>query len=148
MGKKIVRVGDKNSAGGRVISGDNTVFLNGKPIAVGEKIMMLADPDDVEIQAWISLSDMVDIKRGAKVSLYLNPNPFSAVTGYVKYITYEPVQLPDGQYGYRLRAFIPKTESPPGLGLKGTLKVSGSYVPVFYWVLRKPLAQIRQFIGF
>lgn len=120
----------------------------GKPIAVGEKIMMLADPDDVEIQAWISLSDMIDIKRGAKVSLYLNPNPFGAVTGYVKYITYEPVQLPDGQYGYRLRAFIPKSEASPRLGLKGTLKVSGSYVPVFYWVLRKPLAQIRQFIGF
>jgi len=34
MGRKIVRVGDKNSAGGKVISGDNTVFLNGKPIAV------------------------------------------------------------------------------------------------------------------
>lgn len=34
MGKSIVRVGDKNNAGGSVITGDNTVFLNGKPIAV------------------------------------------------------------------------------------------------------------------
>ena len=34
MGRQIVRVGDKNSEGGKVISGDNTVFLNGKPIAV------------------------------------------------------------------------------------------------------------------
>ncbi len=119
----------------------------GKPIAVGEKIMMLADPDDVAIQAWISLSDMINIKQGARVKLYLNPNPFGAITGYVKYITYEPVQLPDGQYGYRLRANIPKSESSPRLGLKGTLKVSGAYVPAIYWVLRKPLAQIRQFIG-
>ncbi|MEI7428521.1 MAG: HlyD family efflux transporter periplasmic adaptor subunit [Betaproteobacteria bacterium] len=119
----------------------------GKPIAIGEKIMMLADPDDVAIQAWISLSDMIDIQQGARVKLYLNPNPFGAITGYVKYITYEPVQLPDGQYGYRLRASIPKSESSPRLGLKGTLKVSGAYVPAIYWVLRKPLAQIRQFIG-
>ena len=34
MGKKIVRVGDINEKGGRVLQGDNTVFLNGKPIAV------------------------------------------------------------------------------------------------------------------
>lgn len=34
MSKKIVRVGDKNSAGGKVITGDNTVFLNGKPVAI------------------------------------------------------------------------------------------------------------------
>lgn len=120
----------------------------GKPISIGEKIMMLADPKDVEIQAWISLSDMIEIHRGASIKLYLNPNPFSAVNGYVKYITYEPVQLPDGQYAYRLRALIAHTETLPRLGLKGTVKVSGSYVPAFYWVFRKPLAQIRQFIGF
>ena len=120
----------------------------GKPITIGEKIMMLADPKDVEIQAWIALSDMIEIHRGAPVKLYLNPNPFSAVNGYVKYITYEPVQLPDGQYAYRLRALIARNETFPRLGLKGTVKVSGSYVPVIYWVLRKPLAQIRQFIGY
>lgn len=34
MSRQIVRVGDKNSAGGKVISGDNTVFLNGKPVAI------------------------------------------------------------------------------------------------------------------
>lgn len=34
MGRKIVRVGDKNSAGGKVISGDNTVYLNGRPVAI------------------------------------------------------------------------------------------------------------------
>lgn len=34
MGKKIVRVGDINEKGGKVLAGDNTVFLNGKPIAV------------------------------------------------------------------------------------------------------------------
>ena len=34
MGKKIVRVGDQNSGGGKVISGDNTVLVNGMPVAI------------------------------------------------------------------------------------------------------------------
>ncbi len=120
----------------------------GKPISVGEKIMMLADPKDVEIQAWISLGDMIDISRGAQVKIYPNPNPFNSVSGHVKYVTYEPIQLPDGQYAYRLRAAISHGEPLPRLGLKGTVKVSGNYVPIIYWVLRKPIAQIRQLVGY
>jgi len=34
MGKGIVRVGDKNDAGGVVISGDNTLRVDGKPVAI------------------------------------------------------------------------------------------------------------------
>jgi uncharacterized Zn-binding protein involved in type VI secretion len=34
MGKGIVRVGDKNDAGGAVISGDNTVRVDGKAVAI------------------------------------------------------------------------------------------------------------------
>jgi uncharacterized Zn-binding protein involved in type VI secretion len=34
MGKQIVRVGDVNSAGGKVLTGDNSVRINGIPVAV------------------------------------------------------------------------------------------------------------------
>lgn len=34
MGKKIVRVGDVNSGGGRVLSGDSSLLVNGKAVAV------------------------------------------------------------------------------------------------------------------
>jgi uncharacterized Zn-binding protein involved in type VI secretion len=34
MGKAFVRVGDKNDAGGSVISGDNTLRINGIPVAI------------------------------------------------------------------------------------------------------------------
>jgi hypothetical protein len=120
----------------------------GKPINIGEKIMMLADPNEVEIQAWVALSDMIDMKRGSKVTIYPNPNPFSSIDGVVKYITYEPVQVPEGYYAYRLRAMITPGQNMPRLGIKGTVKVSGNIVPLCYWVLRKPIAQIRQFVGF
>jgi len=34
MGQKIVRVGDVNSGGGRVISGESSLTVNGKAVAV------------------------------------------------------------------------------------------------------------------
>jgi uncharacterized Zn-binding protein involved in type VI secretion len=34
MGKQVQRVGDPNSAGGVITTGDNTVLVNGRPVAV------------------------------------------------------------------------------------------------------------------
>jgi hypothetical protein len=33
------------------------------------------------------------------------------------------------------------------IGLKGTAKLAGERVPLIYWMLRRPLASIRQFIA-
>ena len=131
---------------GWAIFDDPSEFV-GKPVTVGEKVMMIADPEDVEIQAWIALSDMIAMTQGMSVTIYPNPNPFSSINGRIRYVTYEPVQLPDGQYAYRLRATINHDEKKPRLGLKGSVKVSGHLVPLCYWVLRKPLALGRHFIG-
>ena len=90
---------------------------------------------------------MIEISNGAAVTLYPNPNPFGAIDGNVRYVTYEPVQLPEGHYAYRLRATIKSGQALPRLGIKGTVKVSGKKVPLIYWMLRKPISQIRQFIG-
>jgi hypothetical protein len=125
---------------------DPSEFI-GKPVTVGERVMMIADPADVEIQAWVALSDMIAMTEGMSVTIYPNPNPFSSINGRIRYVTYEPSQLPDGQYAYRLRATINTHEKKPRLGLKGSVKVSGHLVPLCYWVLRKPLALGRHFIG-
>lgn len=34
MSRQIVRVGDVNSGGGKVVNGDNSVRINGRPVAV------------------------------------------------------------------------------------------------------------------
>jgi hypothetical protein len=50
-------------------------------------------------------------------------------------------------YAYRLRATVTSKNSNQRIGLKGTAKVSGHYVPLAYWIFRKPLAVARQFLG-
>lgn len=126
---------------------DDPTELIGKPVTTGERVLSIASERDVEIQAWLAPGDMIDLEPDDEVKLYLNPNPFHPVRGQLRYAGYEPVQQPDGEFAYRLRATITSTDRLPRLGLKGVAQVSGRYVPLAYWIFRKPLALIRQTIG-
>lgn len=118
----------------------------GKPVATGERIMRIAVPDDVEVEAWLAVGDAVPLAAGAPVTLYLNASPLSSVTARLRYVAHDAVQRPDGSYAYRVRASLEgKTEHR--VGLKGTAKLAGHWVPLAYWVLRRPVAGIRQMIG-
>jgi multidrug resistance efflux pump len=119
----------------------------GKPVAAGERVMIIANERDIEIEAWLSVSNAIDLPRNAKVTFYLNTSPLSPIEGVVKSIGYEAIQRPDSTYAYRLRADVSSKHLNQRIGLKGTAKVSGRYVPLAYWVFRKPLALARQLLG-
>lgn len=118
----------------------------GRPVMTGERILRIAAPDDVEVEAWLAIGDAIPLAQGAPVSLYLGASPLSPVDAQVRYASYEAVQRPDGTYAYRVRA-QPEEAVRHRVGLKGTAKLSGNRVPLAYWVLRRPLAAIRQVLG-
>ncbi|HZW21128.1 efflux RND transporter periplasmic adaptor subunit [Noviherbaspirillum sp.] len=118
----------------------------GRPVATGERIMRIAAPDDVEVEAWLAVGDAIQLDAGAEAELFLSAAPLSPVSAQVRYVSYEPVQRPDGNYAYRVRAALPE-KTGQRVGLRGTAKLSGARVPLVYWVLRRPLATIRQFLG-
>lgn len=118
----------------------------GKPVVTGERIMRIAAPDDVEVEAWVAVADAIPLPVGAPVNLYLNASPLFAVAGRVRYMAHDAVQRPDGSYAYRMRASL-ETKTEHRVGLKGTAKLSAHWVPLAYWVLRRPVAGIRQLIG-
>lgn len=118
----------------------------GRPVSVGERILRIASPGDAEVEAWLALSDAIRLEAGSELSLYLNASPLSAVQARVRYVAHDAVQRPDGQYAYRVRARLTeKTEHR--VGLKGTAKLHGDWVPLIYWVLRRPMASVRAYLG-
>lgn len=131
---------------GIVIFDDPSEWV-GKPVVAGEKVMVVATEGQVEVEAWIPVGDMLEVPDRASASLYLNASPFNAVSANIRYVGHEPMLRPDGTYAYRVRASLPKGKKGPRVGLKGTAKVNGQFVPLSYWVLRKPLAVTRQFLG-
>ncbi|MDO9597605.1 MAG: HlyD family efflux transporter periplasmic adaptor subunit [Azoarcus sp.] len=118
----------------------------GRPVTVGERIMRIAAPQDTEVEAWLPLADAIALPPGAPVKLYLNASPLFAVTATLRYMAHDAVQRPDGSYAYRVRAAL-QAPTTHRVGLKGTAKLTGSWVPLVYWVLRRPLASVRSALG-
>ena len=118
----------------------------GKPVSVGERILRIAAPGDVEVEAWLPLADAIALPPGAAVTLYLNASPLQPVSAKLRYEAHDAVQRPDGGYAYRVRAAL---EAPTAhrVGLKGTAKLHGGWVPLSYWVLRRPWAALRTTLG-
>ena len=118
----------------------------GKPVVTGERIMRIAAPNDVEIEAWLPVGDAIPLAEGASVSLFLNASPLNSVAGALRYVAHDAVQRPEGGFAYRVRAALGEP-SAHRVGLKGTVRLNGRWVPLGYWVMRRPLASLRQTIG-
>lgn len=131
---------------GVVLFDDPTEWI-GRPVVTGERVMVIADEHATEIEAWLSPGDVIELPPNAAVTLYLNADPLTPVTAHMRYVAHEAVQRPDGQFAYRLRATLAPNAPRSQVGLKGTAKVEGDTVSVAYWVLRRPLASARAWLG-
>lgn len=131
---------------GMVLFDSPTEWL-GKPVQTGERVMRIARPDEVEIEAWVPIGDAIPLAQGATVKLYLAANPMAGLEGKLRYMAYDANARPDGSYAYRVRASMSLAKEEARIGLKGTAKLQGDWVPLAYWVLRKPWAVLRQFIA-
>jgi hypothetical protein len=130
---------------GIVLLDDTSEWL-GRPVATGERVLRIANPRDVEVEAWLPVGDAIPIAAGAPASLYLSASPLAPVDASVRYVSYDAQQRPDGSYAYRVRARLDQA-TEHRVGLKGTAKLNGDRVPMVYWILRRPLALIRQTLG-
>ncbi len=126
---------------------DDPAEWQGRPVNVGEKVLAVASPTETEVEAWLAPADVIALEPGGPVSLFLNAEPLSPVTAKLLYVTYEAIAQPDGTLGHRVRAALQPGQDGPRLGLKGTARLDGHRVPLVYWLMRRPLAVIRTFVG-
>jgi multidrug resistance efflux pump len=130
-----------------VVIFDDPLQWIGRPVVAGEKVMVVAAEKEMEIEVWVPLNEAIELEPNAPVTLYLNTAPFAPVRGELRYLGHEAVARPDGSYAYRMRARITDPGTASRIGLRGTAKVSGEYVTFSYWVFRKPIVALRQFLG-
>lgn len=131
---------------GVVLFGDASEWV-GKPVVTGERVMVVADPQSVELEGWLAPADVLPLAPGSTVTLYLNTDPLHPVMATLRSIGHEAVERADGHPAYRVRATLDAAAAPPRLGLKGTAKLEGETVTLAYWVLRRPLAAARAWLG-
>lgn len=119
----------------------------GKPVVVGEKVLSLADPGHVAAEIQLPVADAINLSPGADVRLFLNIAPDRPVAATLYQAAYEARVTADNILAFRLKARPAEGRPPPRIGLRGTAKIYGDNVCLGYYLLRRPLAAVRQFFG-
>lgn len=138
----------KSPREGLVLLNDETEWI-GRPVVTGERVLVIADEQQVQVEAWLSPGDFIQFPDDTELTLYLNADPSVTIKANVTYISHLPEMRPEGVYAHRIRAHIKRAEGQfYQIGLKGTARVEGGKVKLVYWLFRRPLAALRGWIGF
>lgn len=121
--------------------------LRGKPVQVGERVMVIADPSLIDVTVYLPSDDAVELEAGAKVVVFLHVDPLSSIEATITRSSYEATPGPDGTLSYVVRAALSPWHSFPRIGLRGTAKIYAGKVSLAYYLFRKPLAFVRRSIG-
>ncbi len=117
----------------------------GRPVVTGERIMLLANPAKPALQIQLPVSDAIALEVNAPVKLFLTVRPLSPLSGQITETSYQANLTPEGIASYRLRASLDDKEAR--IGLRGTAKLYGGWVTLGYYLLRRPLAKLREISG-
>lgn len=121
----------------------------GRPVSTGERIMLLANPDKPGLLIHLPVADALVLEPGAKVKLFLSTKPLNPLEAELIETSYQAMLSPDGISSYRLRARFSALDEEElvRIGLQGTAKLYGDRVMLGYYIMRRPLAALREWTG-
>ena len=126
---------------------DNPDMWLGRPVSLGQKIMELAKPDAVQLEISLPMGESLPLKLGDSLVFFPNIAPHAPLEAQLRYVGYQASEHPATGLAFTLRAAFLPDQPLPRLGLRGTAKLYGARSPLVALILRKPLLQVRQWLG-
>lgn len=118
----------------------------GQPIQTGERILVVADPNSLEVKISLPVTNFMQMQVGDVGNFYiygrLSPLPIK-----IRTLGYNAEILPNKALGYQLIADFVNPDDKPQLGSQGNVEIYGRRVPFIYYILRRPIQAARLFIG-
>lgn len=119
----------------------------GRPVRVGERVMLIVRPGETMVKIWIPEDDNIDFLPNEPLKIVLNVRPEAPLLARLDYIAHNARPNQQG-----LNSFVAEAKWKRGTvrvkpGLKGTAVLYGKKVAVGYWLFRKPYAAVRRFFG-
>ncbi len=119
----------------------------GRPVQVGEQIMQIANPDKVKLRINLPVDDAIFLSKGGEVKIFLDVDPLKSINGVITHASYEATLTPENVLAYRIDAEFLESDIRRRIGLQGTAKLYEKRVSLFYYLFRRPISALRQFIG-
>jgi len=119
----------------------------GKPVAVGERIMEIADPQHIELRIDLPVNDALLLKEGADAVAFFDALPLESFDATVSRASYHAEVLPGEVLAYRVTAELATGDPRIRIGWQGSAKVYGERGPLAFLLFRRPVTALRQLIG-
>lgn len=120
----------------------------GKPVAAGEAILSVANPESIEFSIDLPIKESLVIKDGAKVRIFLDSDPLNPVEAELTEASYSAVADKRDVLSYKLKARQTSSEeTAPRIGVQGTAQVYGERSFLGYVIFRRPYSAFRQLTG-
>ena len=68
----------------------------GRPVSVGEKIITIANQNEIEFLIWLPVKDSLVIQKNSLVKVFLDINPMKSLEGKLLRASYQPSLSPEG----------------------------------------------------
>ena len=122
--------------------------LLGHPVATGERIMEVADPNFAELRIDVPVSDAISVRNSSFLKAFFDADPLHARSGKVVHADYQARQLAGDVLAYRVVAKLDNEAAQrTRLGSRGTAQLYGESVALAYFLFRRPLTALRQRFG-
>ncbi|MCG8325717.1 MAG: HlyD family efflux transporter periplasmic adaptor subunit [Thiotrichales bacterium] len=119
----------------------------GRPVSIGERIMEIANPDNIELRINLAVDDAIILEDNAEAEIFLDVDPLNSMPATVTYKSYLAELTPDNLLAFRLTAGLNDPEQRLRIGLQGTAKIYSKDVSLFFYLFRRPISSLRQMIG-
>lgn len=115
----------------------------GRPVETGERIMQVAAPASRRVEIELPVGEAVTLSPGARVMFFDNLNPDRPSEAVLTRVSYTTSLSVTGVLVYMCDAQLAEGGALR-LGLKGSAKIIGPPRPLALWLLRRPIAWLRE----
>ncbi len=127
---------------------DNPDEWRGKPVTIGERVLVLITPEKTKVKIWLPEGDNIPVDMKKPVKIFLNIDPATSYAATLVYISDYSALSEKGVPSFHAEATWAEPVTDVKVGLKGSAVLYGANVSLFYWVMRKPWNSLRTLTGF
>ena len=102
----------------------------------------------LEFKIDLPVADAIVLKNGARVKVFLDSDPLNPVEARLVRADFQARPRENQQLAFRLVAALDGSANRSlRLGIRGTAQVYSDKVPLAFYLFRRPLSAVRQWIG-